>query len=277
MNAQQILAVPPTDYARLFPAADTIRAVYHDLLFAWHPDRQPDPQAAAVTAHLKMLHDEACKARDAGNWTEPNTLRLQADGRQFVFRFQRKVATPAGNLHVGLARLAVVSDAGMDDLVRHARKVAAGLPPLPRAMTSEFLPLLPGTYQPTQSAGREGYTFKMDPRAVRVRDLLDKTGGLDTVAALVDDLTDPSTKSDGNRQVRRAIDRAHSAKASPAAKTVKLADIIDNTTSIVRHDRSFARLYRSEIEMLLPLLAEGDTSLHARASAQVASAMENCR
>jgi (p)ppGpp synthase/HD superfamily hydrolase len=81
------------------------------------------------------------------------------------------------------------------------------------------------------------------------------------VAELVEALTDVSRPEDGNRTVRKAIDRAHTAGASPAAKTVKLADLIDNTRSIVAHDRGFARVYLREKALLLEVLREGDPTL----------------
>jgi hypothetical protein len=59
------------------------------------------------------------------------------------------------------------------------------------------------------------------------------------VRALVADLTDVSKPSDGNRAVRKAIDRHHTAQASVRAKTVKLADLIDNCRDICEHDASF--------------------------------------
>lgn len=92
------------------------------------------------------------------------------------------------------------------------------------------------------------------------------------VAGMVEDLTDPSKPTDGNRAARCAIDRAHSASASPAAKTIKLADIIDNTKSIAAHDPHFARVYIPEMELLLAVLTEGDPTLYARATEAVAEA-----
>jgi (p)ppGpp synthase/HD superfamily hydrolase len=89
------------------------------------------------------------------------------------------------------------------------------------------------------------------------------------VKDLVEMLTDVSRPSDGNRAARKAIDRAHTAKASPQAKTVKLADLIDNARSILAHDQNFAVTYMREMDLLMPLLAEGDPTLHARASAIV--------
>lgn len=74
------------------------------------------------------------------------------------------------------------------------------------------------------------------------------------VAALVEMLTDVSKPEDGNRSVRKAIDLAHTAKASPAAKTVKLADLLQNSESIVAHDPEFARVYIEEKARLLEVL-----------------------
>lgn len=82
-----------------------------------------------------------------------------------------------------------------------------------------------------------------------------------TVAALVEMLTDVSKPSDGKRAVRKAIDREHTAKASPEAKTIKLADLIDNTKSIAAHDPKFARVYLAEKALLLEVLKEGDAVL----------------
>jgi len=81
------------------------------------------------------------------------------------------------------------------------------------------------------------------------------------IAELVEDLTDVSKPSDGNRAVRKAIDRRHLAQASARAKTVKLADLIDNCKDITRHDPRFAPVYLEEMSALLAVLQEGDKGL----------------
>ena len=83
---------------------------------------------------------------------------------------------------------------------------------------------------------------------------------------LVRDLTDVSKPEDGNRAVRKEIDRQHTAQASPQAKTIKLADLISNTVSIVEHDPKFARIYLKEKALLLEVLTEGDPTLYAMAT-----------
>lgn len=89
------------------------------------------------------------------------------------------------------------------------------------------------------------------------------------VAELVGWLTDVSRPEQGNRAVRKAIDRAHTAAAPGAAQTVKLADLIANTRSIVAHDPEFARVYLAEKRQLLEVMTKGDAGLMARARSQI--------
>jgi hypothetical protein len=86
-----------------------------------------------------------------------------------------------------------------------------------------------------------------------------------SVARLVDCLTDVSRSSDGNRAVRKEIDRQHLARADAKAKTIKLADLIDNCRDICQHNRRFANVYLQEMAALLQVLSEGDPSLYGLA------------
>ena len=85
------------------------------------------------------------------------------------------------------------------------------------------------------------------------------------VAQLVADLTDVSRPGDGNRAVRKAIDRAHTAQASARAKTIKLADLTDNCRDICKHDERFARVFATEMAALLEVLPEGNERLYRKA------------
>jgi (p)ppGpp synthase/HD superfamily hydrolase len=88
------------------------------------------------------------------------------------------------------------------------------------------------------------------------------------VGDLVEWLTDVSKPSDGNRRVRKELDRQHLAKAPPDAKTIKLADLIDNALTIRERDRSFWKVYKREKMALLEVLKEGDPTLWAKAKNQ---------
>jgi hypothetical protein len=87
----------------------------------------------------------------------------------------------------------------------------------------------------------------------------------DSIAKLVEQLTDISRPSDGNRAKRKEIDRLHIAQASKKAKTIKLADLIDNCRDITQHDPRFASVYLSEMSALLDVLGEGDNHLYKQA------------
>lgn len=86
------------------------------------------------------------------------------------------------------------------------------------------------------------------------------------VAEMVSDLTDVSKPKDGNRAKRKEIDRLHTAKASPEAKTIKLADLISNTSSITKHDPDFAKVYLKEKRLLLQVLKDGNAELYSKAT-----------
>lgn len=86
------------------------------------------------------------------------------------------------------------------------------------------------------------------------------------VAELVGWLTDVSVPSDGNRATRKAIDRNHTAQAPAAAQTIKLADLIDNSVSIIRHDEKFAKVFLQEKTLLLKVLTKGNKRLLEQAT-----------
>ncbi|CAI2159746.1 MULTISPECIES: HD domain-containing protein [Serratia] len=86
------------------------------------------------------------------------------------------------------------------------------------------------------------------------------------VASLVAMLTNVSVGSAENRYQRKNRDRRHSASASPQAKTIKLADLIDNTRSLLQYDSHFAKTYLVEKQRLLEVLTEGDPQLWRQAS-----------
>ena len=75
------------------------------------------------------------------------------------------------------------------------------------------------------------------------------------------DLTDVSKSSDGNRSVRKEIDRKHLANGGGIVHTVKLADLISNSRSIIKYDPGFAPKYIGEKKALMHVLVHGAKSL----------------
>lgn len=86
------------------------------------------------------------------------------------------------------------------------------------------------------------------------------------VAQLVEQLTDVSKPEDGNRAARKEIDRQHIARCRPDAATIKFADMISNSRSIMERDPEFAKVYIPEKLKLLEVLKnKGDPALYEMA------------
>ena len=78
------------------------------------------------------------------------------------------------------------------------------------------------------------------------------------ITQLVQELTDVP-KSAGNRETRKRLSREQ--VKSPAAMSVKLADILDNLPSIKEFDQHFAKVFTKEVGESLGSLRDGDENL----------------
>ena len=143
-----------------------------------------------------------------------------------------------------------------DDYIVHPREVAAIVATVPHTPEMLAAALLHDTVEDT---------------GVTIETIRAEFGAV--VAGLVADLTDVSTPGGGNRAIRKGIDLAHTASASPQAKTIKLADLLSNTASIVAHDPGFARVYLKEKAAMLEVMTDGDATLLARAKATLAAGL----
>ncbi len=98
------------------------------------------------------------------------------------------------------------------------------------------------------------------------------------VAKIVEQLTDVYTHEaypNIARKERKMLECYRLSKVSGNAKTIKLADIIDNTPSIVANDPAFSKIYIPENEELLQALSGGDHFLMAQAVQVIKKAKEH--
>ena len=72
-------------------------------------------------------------------------------------------------------------------------------------------------------------------------------------------------KGVGNRMTRKQIDNIRLSDAPPEIQTIKYADLIDNTSSIVALDPSFAKIYLKEKKAMLEMVNKGDVDLYKKA------------
>ncbi len=73
----------------------------------------------------------------------------------------------------------------------------------------------------------------------------------------------------GNRAERKAASRARLAICADWIQTIKCADLISNTGSIVLHDPNFAKAYLEEKRLLLDVMTNADPRLRDMAYAQL--------
>lgn len=78
------------------------------------------------------------------------------------------------------------------------------------------------------------------------------------VAGYVLDLSD---LEEGNRETRKRLSRERLSLCSEEVQTIKCADLISNTSSIVQHDPKFAEVYLEEKRELLKVLTRADRRL----------------
>jgi len=84
------------------------------------------------------------------------------------------------------------------------------------------------------------------------------------VAAMVLEVTKPAMpKLPGNKDERKAAMRLHLAGSSYEGASIKLADMIDNSSNVADHDPEFATGYLAEMRRIAPLLNHGHPMLVA--------------
>lgn len=75
-------------------------------------------------------------------------------------------------------------------------------------------------------------------------------------------LTDQTKPEDGNRAIRKKMDADRLAMAPAAVQSIKYADLISNTKSIMMYDENFARTYLKEKAYLLSVMNNGNPELY---------------
>lgn len=92
---------------------------------------------------------------------------------------------------------------------------------------------------------------------------VEKVGGI-VAAVFVEWLSNNEYPEAKNRKERKALIAAYLAEAPDEVKTIKLADIMHNTPTILVHDPKFAATYVPENKILLRALKGGDERLYKK-------------
>jgi len=109
----------------------------------------------------------------------------------------------------------------------------------------------------------------VEDTSVTLQDIEKEFGS--STADMVKWLTDTSRPEDGNRAVRKEIDRNRLSQAPAAVQLIKAADMISNGKDIKINDPNFAKVYIEEMKLLLAAM----TKIHSMDIYKEAEAVVN--
>ncbi len=113
MNGQDILTKNDRD---LFPGDEAaIKAEFRRLAFQFHPDRNHDPLASDVFAHIELMKKQALN-----RGARPSEVFVREDGTSFRMEYLRRSIGQGCTVFTGMTRIAYFIPKENDDLGRDA-------------------------------------------------------------------------------------------------------------------------------------------------------------
>ena len=180
-RAEDILATQPED-ARLLLAGDeaSIEATWRSLALHWCPDRNPDPRAPEVEAHLAVLFGAALsQARGAAPAASPalGTLVMDDAGTAVTVPYATRAPYELGEVFVGRDAVAWTVDEEYRDFYEAARAALSALRFADPDMRAQMVPSLP--LGARFMDGRDGLAVVVPkaPDLVRLAELQARFGG----------------------------------------------------------------------------------------------------
>ncbi len=178
LSAGFILSIPVTEPERLFSGPSDAPAEYRAMMKAWHPDSCPDPQAAAVSAHIIALY-RAAKPKFDGTWIGPRTVTMHCpDGKLRHISYRQRHRFELGEMLYGNVTVTFLVRNEFADLFDNARKVTTGYRYRDAAMEKEvarYLPKIRSTFET-----KDGYcvmVLEKTPDVFLLRDVINAVGG----------------------------------------------------------------------------------------------------
>ena len=119
---EQILSI--TNPCVLFSDTEVkIKEEYRFLSFNFHPDKNPDPRAGDVFAHINQLYYEVAKLIKSNQWESPTVLKLfSTDGKEYIVRFKKKKTFELGAMYISDTVVAYVLDNKYEKLFLNAQE-----------------------------------------------------------------------------------------------------------------------------------------------------------
>lgn len=165
MNAEAILLM--NDRA-LFPKLKELDKRFRQLAREWHPDRNKDPIAGKVMAHISAMHSEAEKREAA-----PTNMFVREDGSKFQMEYLRQRACEGFDIFVGETSIAYVVGKTNEDL---ANRASARKWTFEANHRKDLEPLFPNPTREIRLHDGRMFVYRRNRDQVLLRDLMDADG-----------------------------------------------------------------------------------------------------
>lgn len=174
LTANYLLSLPDEEPERLFSAdAAVAKREMRQLAFAWHPDRNSAPNAAAVFHKVQTLYERADQKRQAGTWQTPGLLTISASsGSVFTLNYAKKHIVDIGALYVGRTIFAFEVESANLDLSAAGLAQQSALSYADPSMKDEFSRYFPALLRKVSTAAGEVLVFQKTPDQLLLKDVL---------------------------------------------------------------------------------------------------------
>lgn len=177
MNAAQILAIPEAEPERLF-RKDSLKDDRITLLKQWHPDRNRDPQASLVFAHIQKLYDLAAERLAKGLWRTPGLLELAGiGGKRYEVRYLREHTIDLGALYVGRTAVTFLIERRHKDLFDHAMARIKAISYPSHDVKKEIGRYMPDIVATFETGDKLGLVVRKTEDTLYLKDVHDHFGG----------------------------------------------------------------------------------------------------
>lgn len=169
LNAAQLLATKP---AQLFVSKDVAARVHKELLKKWHPDRNKDPRAGDVVAHINSAYTLAKKAFESGGY--PDTLTIKTSRGDQHYPYIAALKTELGELYICPRHIIYATERQYDDLVKQALDVSKNFKFPNDDIKAKFSYVVPRNIHTVANGDRAYTIMARDKDYVRVVDIMAK-------------------------------------------------------------------------------------------------------
>lgn len=169
LTAAQLLNKKP---AQLFVSKDAAAHVHKELLKKWHPDRNKDPRAGEVVAHINSSYTLAKKAFENGGY--PDTLTIKTSKGEQNYPYIAALKTELGELYICNRHIIYATERQYDDLVKQALDVSKAFKFPNDDIKAQLSHVVPRNIHTIANGDRAYTIMARDKDYVRVIDILAK-------------------------------------------------------------------------------------------------------